>query len=283
MFTTRQKFAIARCISRVLRFARSVFGKGPTVQVRRRGAKMRLDLREGMDLGVYLNVFEPDTLVLYNRILKPGDVVLDIGANIGVHTLTIAQAIGVDGRVYAFEPAKLVFQKLMGNISLNPFLMSRIVPAQIMLIEGPGRLAPENVYASWPLEDTKGTHPGHCGRLVSTEGARAISLDEYLTECQVDHVDLIKLDVDGNEPSVVEGAVETIERSRPVLVLELAPYVHMEEGIERFAEMLDLLRNLGYTAKLIGSNMRVPLTLGAIRSRVKHGTVVNAILQPLGD
>ena len=60
-----------------------------------------------------------DELHILGQILKPGDVVVDAGANIGTHTVAFAQAVGPNGLVVAFEPQRLVHQSLCGNIALN--------------------------------------------------------------------------------------------------------------------------------------------------------------------
>ena len=95
MLTTRTKIALARLIQRPLMMARRMFGQGHETIVRRRGVRWQLDLREGIDLSIYLlRAFEPSTLKAFERLVKPGMTVLDIGANIGAHTLHLARLVG---------------------------------------------------------------------------------------------------------------------------------------------------------------------------------------------
>lgn len=92
------------------------------------------------------------TLRRYAQLIKPGDVVFDIGANVGAHTLPLAQLVGVTGRVYSFEPTAYAFAKQQANIALNPSLVSRISAHQMMLMADESVSLPESVYSSWPLE-----------------------------------------------------------------------------------------------------------------------------------
>ena len=85
---TRQKIACARAASRLVRGMRRLLGLGPEVVARRGGALWNLDLREGFEFSIYaFGGIEIETSRAYRRLVKAGDVVLDLGANIGAHTL----------------------------------------------------------------------------------------------------------------------------------------------------------------------------------------------------
>ena len=105
---------------------RTLSGKGNVGVFRRGGIVWELDLREGIDFAIYLQGgFEPAALREYRRVVKPGSVALDIGANIGSHTLPLAQIVGPSGRVYSFEPTDYAFEKQLRNLSLNRDLSKR--------------------------------------------------------------------------------------------------------------------------------------------------------------
>src|SRR5215469_4528356 len=107
MLTTRRKIALARTAQRAVMFGRRAFRKGPQTNVRRRGLAWDLDLREGIDFAIWLlGAFESTTIGAYTRLIRPGDVVFDVGANVGAHTLHLARAVGRTGRVHAFEPTE---------------------------------------------------------------------------------------------------------------------------------------------------------------------------------
>ena len=109
---TRQKIAIAGLISGIVRTTRTLVGKADVGVFRRGDIVWELDLSEGIDFAIYLRGgFEPETLREYRRIVRAGFVALDIGANIGSHTLPLAQLVGPSGRVYSFEPTDYAFAK----------------------------------------------------------------------------------------------------------------------------------------------------------------------------
>ena len=123
MLSTAQKIRIARVLSGGVIGLRRTLGLPSEVTTRRGGVRWRLDLTEGIDLSIYLlGAFEPATVKLYRRLVKPGDVVLDIGANIGAHVLPLAVLVGDAGRVIAFEPTRYACRKLQANLALNPRL-----------------------------------------------------------------------------------------------------------------------------------------------------------------
>jgi hypothetical protein len=121
MLSTCHKIRIVRTLSSHVQFFRKCFGRTTRVIVTRRGVTWVLDLREGIDFAIYLlGGFELRTLRSYPRTIKAGDTVLDVGANIGAHTLPFAQLVGSPGKVFSFESTAYAFAKQKTNISLTP-------------------------------------------------------------------------------------------------------------------------------------------------------------------
>jgi len=279
--STRQKVFIAAQLARGLLAVRRLAGKGADVQVVRRGVKWRLDLREGIDLALYLGVYENETAQTIAREIREGWIVLDIGANIGAHTLPIADRIGPDGRVLAFEPTSYAFEKLRTNISLNAALAKRIDCHQTVLVDKPPTAPLQPIYSSWPLTDTVDVHPVLRGRLMSTEGAAAATLDHVVQVAQLRRLDFIKLDVDGNESMVLEGARETLARFRPTIIMEFCPHIHHRHGTDGFPGLLGLLRDLGYRAETKREGRDVPLIPESVEAMCPGGGSVDLLLRPL--
>jgi FkbM family methyltransferase len=279
-FSTRQKVFIAAQISRCLLTVRRAIGKGPEVQVVRRSVKWQLDLREGIDLAIYLGVYENETADAIAREIREDWVALDIGANIGAHTLPIADRIGPGGRVVAFEPTGYAFAKLRRNIALNPGLAGRIDCHQTVLVDKPPTAPLPPIYSSWPLVDASDVHPVLRGRLMSTEGAAAATLDHFIQVARLGRLDFIKMDVDGNEPAVLEGARETLARHRPAIIMEFCPHLYSRHGADSFPALLALLHDLDYRAETKIAARPVSLTSESVKALCPDGGSVDLILRP---
>ncbi len=274
---TAHKIALVRIASGIARAGRRLLGRGPELTTSRRGLVWRLDLREGIDFSIYLlGTFEPLTVRCYERIVKPGDTVLDVGANIGAHTLRFAQLVGELGRVVAIEPTRFAFDKLLANAALNPALAPRIRPLQRMLVAEATQGVAPTVYSSWPLVESGPLHAEHRGRLMHTTGAGAATLDATIHELGLQRIDLIKLDVDGNELAVLRGAAATLARDEPDIVIELAPSLLSARPTD-FDAMLGLLWDAGYRLRRLLSGRELPRKADAIRSLIPRAGSVNAL------
>lgn len=219
-------------ISRFVRAARFVYRRTPFLPLRRLfyrafawvvrhrvvrreidGAVYQLELGEILDLSLFLGEFEPEIRSAVARYCRPEMTVVDIGANFGAHTLLFADAVAPGGRVIAFEPTGYAYRKLETNVGLNPAASIRTVNVALTDAARP----PERLYfrSSWP---TFG--PRRDGEsLVSFD-----TLDGWCGRNGVARVDLIKLDVDGNELGVLQGARGIIRSSRPIIFIECSRY-----------------------------------------------------------
>jgi FkbM family methyltransferase len=277
VLTTKQKVRLAASAYRLVSIGRSAVGKGNSATVSRGGLRWRLDLNEGIDFAIYLlGAFERSTVNTLRKLVKPGDVVFDIGANIGAHTLGLARSVGPAGGVFAFEPADFAFAKLQANLALNPELDARTVPRQILLSASALEPPETEIYASWPLEATNAVHPKHRGMLVNTKGAAVDTLDHFVESEGIERLDLIKMDVDGHELPVLQGGLVTLKKFRPILVMELSPYVHREHHHD-FAQFVALLREAGYSLQDAKNWHPLPLDAGKLEALIPDGASINAI------
>ena len=280
-FKTAHKMALARVASSCILFIRKLRGLSSHAIVKRGGIWWSLDLSEGIDFSIHLlGGFEPNTLNLYRNILKPGDTVLDIGANIGSHTLPLARIVGETGRVIAFEPTRYAIGKMSANIGLNKELANRISVNQIMLVSNEGDTLESEIYSSWPLfEPSKNVHHEHLGKLMNTDGAVAMTLDQAVKQLQIEKINFIKIDVDGHEYSVLKGGKETLLTHRPKILIELAPYLFDPES-RQFEHMMDLFLTLGYS--LYDADAGKPLSMNPdqLRALIPVGGSRNVLLIP---
>ena len=261
------------CVS----LAREFVGKTDKVTAKRRGIVWELDLAEGIDFAVFLfGTYEWRTINLYKKLLKRGSFVVDVGANIGSHTLPLAEMVGAEGKVLAFEPTEFAFRKLTRNVALNPSLAERIKLQQAMITATPNDALEAEIYSSWPLTMADDLHKQHLGRLMTTSGAVAVTLDDAIANHGLSKLDLIKVDVDGNEHHVLAGATKTLEKLRPAIVMEFAPYLYRSEDFEN---MIFLLRGLGARVLDIARHTPLPLEPKTLAAAIPEGSSWNVLVQ----
>ena len=284
MLSTKQKIEIARLLSRAIVGARAVAGLPSRVVARRRNVTWKLDLKEGIDLAIYLGLYQriPQRLT---RWIIPGALVLDIGANIGAHSLSLAQAVGPHGHVIAIEPTDYGFSCLEANAALNSELLPRLILVQAALNAGEERADQDGqtqFYSRWPLNGGDAQrHPKHMGKLETAKGARFVTLDTLLAEIRPKHgidqpIAFIKLDVDGHELDVLHGASQTLAAERPPILIEIAPHVQ-DEVPGRFEAVLETLKGNGYQLETSQSGESLPMFAGALRTIIPDGASIDAI------
>jgi FkbM family methyltransferase len=280
ILTTKTKVAAAGAAYRVISLARSIAGRDKCVDVRRGGMNWHLDLSEGIDFSIYLlGAFERSTVATLRKLVRPGSIIFDVGANIGAHTLGLARSTGPEGHVFAFEPTDFAFAKLKRNLALNPELELRTHAYQILLASDPGMALPAKIYSSWPLAGNEPVHPKHRGRLSTTSDALVDTVDGFVTREGIARLDLIKIDVDGNEYPVLQGASRTLARFGPTLVMELSPYVHAEQN-QSFATLIELLRDLDYSLQDASTWRSLPLRADDLEMLIPDGAGINVIARP---
>lgn len=276
--STRQKIAIAGIAYKCVHAGRALMGKGDKGIFTRGGFKWELDLAEGVDLSIYLlGKFELGLVSAYEKLIKPGQVVLDIGANIGAHTLHFARLVGPTGRVYAFEATEYGVQKLHRNLELNPQLKERIVVCHTLLTDGQTNEMPTEIYASWPVGGGVKSDSLHLGQKKDLGMVEKISLTEVLKRIQVEQIDFVKLDVDGNELPILQGGIDTLAKKKPKLVIELSPHSHDEHDATQFERLIELLgKQLGYHWTTL-DGAKLPQDAKGLRAYIPHGGSINAL------
>jgi FkbM family methyltransferase len=283
MLKTRQKILLARIAQWPIKALRRCLGLGSLMVVRRRGVFWRLDLDEGIEFAIFLfGAFEPEMVRRYRTLVKQGDTVLDVGANIGAHALHLAQAVGPNGRVIAFEPTAYGYEKLKANVALNPNVSVRMELFQTLLTEQDDDTLPASLYASWPLREEAGLHSGHLGRLQTTAGATVESLDRVLARLNVSAISLVKLDVDGYECKVLKGAGSLFSKFRPIFLMELSPYVLAEHG-GSLKELVNIFRSAGYEFRDLDDRTPLPMDESSLDRMIPAGAGRNVIARPRAE
>jgi FkbM family methyltransferase len=276
MLSTKTKIALAAFVHHIVTGLRQLGGLGLEVEVKRSGIRWMLDLDEGIDFSIWLlRAFEWRTVQAYTKFVRPGMTVLDIGANIGAHTLPLAKLVGSQGRVMAIEPTAWATSRLKANAALNPSLAGNILIRQVMLVDRDDTALVDALYASWPLRGND-VHPHLRAQAKSTDGAEALTLDALLERDRLGRVDLVKLDVDGHECSVLRGGMKMFKRDRPVLFIELQPYILVEAG-HSIDELLALLAECGYRIYWLGTKTPLPMDPVALQRLIPETGSINAV------
>lgn len=196
--------------------------------------RMELDLAQVVDTQIYYtNVFEPMTVDAISRSVRPGDVAVDVGANVGFITLTLAHQTGVNGSVFAFEPTAEAFARLERNLNLNRFPQVRALRVGLSDRVGTTRARFQSSYRIDGKDE------------VGEEEMTLTTLDAWVASERLSRLDFLKIDTDGMEAHVLRGALESLRRLRPVVLLEFVPQALRDAG-ESAQAVLRLLAEADY-------------------------------------
>lgn len=196
----------------------------------RRGAMLynRNDRFVGEALERY-GEFSELELELLLQLVRPGDTLVEAGANIGCHTVPLAHALMPNGALVAFEPQRLTFQILCANLALNG--LWNVYARQAAVGRAPGQIAVP------VLDPTKFQNFGGLS-LIGNESGEAVPV-ETIDGLGLESCRLIKADVQGMEADVLAGAEATIRRCRPSLYIE-------NDQPERSAALIRQMQGYGY-------------------------------------
>jgi FkbM family methyltransferase len=159
---------------------------------------------------------EPPVQEALRRLLGPGDVFYDVGANVGFFTLVGARLVGPTGRVVAFEPVPWCARAVGRNIELNGFAHAQIREQAVGGADGSARLLVVGE-ASWSHLESTGRHADVRDEI----DVSVVALDSLVATRAIPPPDVLKIDTEGAELQAIEGARETIARHRPAIVCEL--------------------------------------------------------------
>jgi FkbM family methyltransferase len=185
-------------------------------------------------------VWEADVMKLMTRTLRAGDVVVDVGANVGLHTVLASRLVGATGRVYAIEPMPWTLDVLRANLARHECTNVEVIPVAATDTGGSLRLA----FREHELSSA-GLREGEAGIDVETA-----PLDELLPDVVASFV---KVDVEGAEPAVLRGARALLERSlRALVVVEFRNEAHLRG--ESPEEVLRYYESLGFELCVLRRN-----------------------------
>ncbi|HSS19400.1 MAG TPA: FkbM family methyltransferase [Pyrinomonadaceae bacterium] len=174
---------------------------------------LRYRIFPGMGLSPIYGGWEEDAQNLMKKHIKPQDVVYDIGANYGIHTLLFARLVGQPGHVYAFEPVPDIHAELGVNVGLNNF--HNVTTLKMAVSEHAG-----------PAFFSRGHHvgAGHLAEAANEQdllNVETATLDDFVFEKGNRPPNFMKLDIEGGEGSALRGAMRVLKEHRPIVLVDL--------------------------------------------------------------
>ena len=192
--------------------------------------------------GYIFGTYEPDITQAITDHCKPGWVVCDIGAHHGYFSLLMSKIIGAGGYCIAFEPFLKNYDCIVKTIQANS--LTNITVEQLA-VSNQSNL---KVFQTNPQESTMGRLVnnmalGEAHRFEKAVIVKTTSLDDYFKNCGIPRIDMIKIDVEGTESQVIEGAQSILNNNKPTLIMEI--HACGKDDLARHPIVIDLER-IGY-------------------------------------
>jgi FkbM family methyltransferase len=194
-------------------------------------------------------LYQPDVLHWIRRLCRPRDTVFDVGAFHGLMSIIASKAVGPEGKVIAFEPNEKSRRHLERHLQLNGCANVRVESVGLMDVRQELDFYPQDGSSSWNSSFVRAFVDPN--RKVESEKVPCTTLDSYVKETG-SIPQFIKIDTEGTEFFVLKGAVETIERHQPVMLMEFNPQSAQTAGTS-IEEILGFLTRLGYQTKMVPS------------------------------
>jgi FkbM family methyltransferase len=191
-------------------------------------------LRGAANAPEWMGIYELRKQQVLRRLVSRGMTVCDIGANAGFYTLGLARLVGNRGRVIAFEPLPRNIQKIQRHLSLNHVRNVTLNDCALSDVTGFLRFS-----------EGESDFTGRISQEAGDLEVQSVRLDQFLKEQSLPDPALLKIDVEGAEGRVLEGARELLRRAHPLLVVAL-------HGLEQKTRCFEILRALGYRVLGLG-------------------------------
>ena len=188
---------------------------------------------------------------LLQKIIKPGDSILDIGSNIGFYAKILSSFTGNSGKVYCFEPDSKNFMHLKKNTKgiNNIILFNKAVSDKADILK---------VYKSKLLNVDHRTYP--VNNYDSVEEIESVSIDELIANKTIDKVDVIKIDIQGYELTAFGGMKHLLSTNKHIkIIAEYWPHGFKRAGTSAI-NFYDFFNNLGFSFYLIDENTLTKIT-----------------------
>ena len=213
------------------------------------GSKMYLDLNDiGISKELALSdIREEKATIMTYEVLKKGDVVIDIGANIGYYALIESRLVGNEGRVFAFEPAPENVKLLKKNIGINKYKNIEVSDFAVGDIEGLQTMYVSN-RCNW-----NSMYKTETLDVQEEITVRLSTLNSLLDNKE--YPNFIRMDVEGYETAIIRGMNRILEKDNPLMMfIEVHPHIMQENDL---IEMLQTLSQFGFEVEMIAKREKL--------------------------
>jgi len=179
------------------------------------GSRFDYPLKSAIGRSLFSQGFEIEEIEFVRRTLKLGDVFFDVGANGGLYSIIAAKLVGENGHVYCFEPGERESKLLLHNLAINNLTNVTTIKSAVSNIKGKTNFAISVDEAMNSLLETN--HPAQ--KIQEWQQVEVTTLDDIVEELSVKKVDFIKIDVEGAEKQVLDGAKILLESQKEIVIL----------------------------------------------------------------
>lgn len=227
------KISNKKTIGKILRALLKIIPKGMTVLIVQGKLKGKKWIKGSGVNGYWLGSYESEKASLFEKTLKKGNIVFDIGAHVGFYTLLSAELAGKEGKVFSFEPLMANYEYLKKHIEINNY--KNITPFNVAVSDKDG-------FAFFAKGENTST-----GHLTSNGEIKikTIALDDWINEKRLPVPDILKIDVEGAELAVLKGAEDLLRKNHPIIFLS----THSNDIHKKCC---DFLLSLGYKLEPLG-------------------------------
>jgi len=208
-----------------------------------------------LDYNITKNKIWNEFLINYlKNVLSKNSIIFDIGANVGLATLSFSRILSPNGKIFSFEPNSHIRTKLLANIKLNK--LDNVKVEKYALQENP-LVSTSDFYIRRAIHDS-----GHYNYGISTlekypdynikkEIVQTTTIDRYVKENNISHIDFIKIDTEGADSRVLLGSKNTIKTNKPIIVYEYSTMFDRVANLENTKKSFHFLKNNNYTQFII--------------------------------
>ena len=169
----------------------------------------------------YPKTYEADKTIFIHNHSKPGDTVIDIGAHLGIFSFFLARQVGINGKVYSFEPTQKTFNALTQTIKYNK--LNKIIDARQVAVSDTSGELEFYIYSNSSISNGNSISSHNTVGTPRKTTVGKICLDDLMVTEKIERLTLIKIDAEGAELDILKGGKKLITKFHPFITLEVHP------------------------------------------------------------